>query len=363
MNGPQPENLGYDPREVFARTPVFDGLSCANFSRDLFAEMQQGGLTAVNCASVLWENFRQGIDYVAMFHRWFAECDDLIRPVRTVDDILLAKGEGRVGIALGFQNTSPVEDRLENVEVFKRLGVGFMQLTYNSQNLSGAGYLEPSDGGLSGFGRELLAEMHRTGVVCDLSHVGLRTSLEAIDASPGPVCFSHCLPSSLHDVPRNKPDELFRACAEKGGMIGLSLFAPGLRAGNAATVADYAEAVAYMVDLVGEDYVGLGCDFSLDHPRPGAYQTYASRDKGYARNMTSFATAKIEKPEGIRRYPDLPNVAVALGALGWSEERLVKVLGGNWLRFLGHVWPGRPGAAPGWPAPRATSWPVHWPDA
>src|SRR5690606_40396994 len=134
-----------------------------------------------------------------------------------------------------------------------------------------------------------------------------------------------------HDLPGNKPDELFTGCAVGGGIIGLSLFAPGLRAGDDATVDDYVEAIAHVVDLVGEDHVGLGLDFSLDHPRPGPYQNYASRDKGYARNMTEFANAKINKPLGIRRYDDAPNVATALAALGYPETRLRKILGGNWL--------------------------------
>src|SRR5690606_27515679 len=141
-----------------------------------------------------------------------------------------------------------------------------------------------------------------------------------------------------HDLPGNKPDELFTGCAVGGGIIGLSLFAPGLRAGNDATVDDYVEAIAHVVDLVGEDNVGLGLDFSLDHPRPGPYQNYASRDKGYARNLTEFATARINKPSGIERYGMVPNVTAAMLRHGWPEATVRKLLGENWLSFLGRVW-------------------------
>lgn len=317
---------------------VFDGLSCSNFSRSIFEEMRAGGITTVNCSSVLWENFVEGIEYVAAWNRWLNENADILMPVKTVADIASAKQQNKTGIVLGFQNTSPIEDRLAYIEIFKQLGVGFMQMTYNTQNFAGSGYLEPNDSGLSGFGREMLHEMNRVGVVCDMSHVGLKTSADIIAHSKKPVCFSHVLPSALHDVARNKPDALFTACVEQGGIIGLSLFAPGLKAGNDATVEDYVDAIGHIVALVGEEHVGLGLDFSLDHPRPGPYQNYASRDKGYARNLTEFATAKISKPKGIERYGMVPNVTAAMVRRGWSEATIRRLLGENWLAFLRRVW-------------------------
>ncbi len=117
--------------------------------------------------------------------------------MRTLADIHAAKSEQRTGIILGWQNTSPLEDNLEYVEIFKDLGVGVMQLTYNTQNYSGAGYLETRDSGLTGFGYEVLAEMNRVGVLCDLSHVGDRTSADVIAASQAPVCISHVLPRAF----------------------------------------------------------------------------------------------------------------------------------------------------------------------
>jgi membrane dipeptidase len=323
---------------LHARATVFDGLSTPNWSRTIFEEMRLGGVTAVNAASVLWEDLRGGLDNVLAWKRMLEENADLLRPVRSVADIRAAKAEGRTGISIGWQNTSPIEDRLGYVEVFKDLGVGIMQLTYNTQNYSGAGYLELNDSGLTGFGREVLHEMNRVGVLCDLSHVGERTAFDAVAWSKAPVCISHVLPRALHDVARNKSDALLAACAERGGMVGISLFAPGLRAGNDATVEDYIDAMAHVIALVGEDGVGLGCDFSLDHPRPGPYQLYASRDKGYARELTEYANAKISKPLGIRRIHKMPNITAAMLRRGWSEATILKLLGGNWLRVLERVW-------------------------
>lgn len=323
---------------LHARAVVFDGLNTCNWSRAIFEEMKAGGVTAVNAASVLWEDLRGGLDNVAAWKRMLEENEDLLRPVKTVADIHAAKAEGRTGISIGWQNTSPIEDRLQDIGLFKELGVNIMQLTYNTQNYSGAGYLELTDSGLTGFGREVVHEMNRVGVLCDLSHVGEKTSFDVIAWSRRPVCISHVLPRALHDVPRNKTDALLKACADRGGIVGISLFAPGLRAGNDATVEDYLDAMAHVIALVGEDHVGLGCDFSLDHARPGPYQIYASRDKGYARSLTEFATAKISKPRGIQRIHEVPNITAAMVRRSWSEDTIMKLLGGNWLRLLEQAW-------------------------
>ncbi|NTB97201.1 membrane dipeptidase [Agrobacterium tumefaciens] len=327
-----------DAAKLHNEAIVIDGLQTCQWSRSIFEDMRAGGLTAVNVSSVIWENFREGIGYVSEWKRFLRENDDLIRPVRTVADIHAAKAENRTGIIIGWQNTSPLEDKLDYVEIFKDLGVGIMQLTYNTQNYSGAGYLEENDSGLTGFGREVLAEMNRVGVLCDLSHVGDKTTADVIARSQAPVCISHVLPRALRDVKRNKPDELFKACAEKGGIIGISLFAPGLAAGNDATVEDYLDAMAYVIDLVGEDHVGIGTDFSQERPRPGPWQLWANRDKGTARTLTEFATVKISKPKGIERIGEVPNITARMLARGWSETLVLKLLGQNWLRVLDTAW-------------------------
>ncbi|GLQ11905.1 hypothetical protein GCM10007913_38370 [Devosia yakushimensis] len=324
------------------RSIIVDGLQTSLWGRPIFEEMRAGGLTAVNVSTVLWENFREGIDYVSQWKHFLREHADILRPVRSVADIHAAKAENKTGIIIGWQNTSPLEDKLDYVEIFKDLGVGIMQLTYNTQNYSGAGYLEENDSGLTGFGREVLDEMGRVGVLCDLSHVGDKTSADAIAYAKGPVCISHVLPRALHNVKRNKPDHLFEACAEKGGLVGISLFAPGLAAGNDATVEDVLDAMEHVINLIGEDHVGIGTDFSLDRPRPSDWLLWANRDKGTARTLTEFGSVKINKPEGIRRMTDMPNLTARMLARGWSETTIAKLLGGNWLRVLDAAWTPRP---------------------
>ena len=168
---------------LHADSIVIDGLQCCAFDRALVEEALLGGVTAINHAAVLWENFRDGIERVAEWNQLFDANADILMLVQRVADIHVAKAAGKLGIIMGWQNTSPLEDRLEYLAIFKALGVGVMQLTYNTQNFAGAGYLENNDSGLTGFGKEMVAEMNRVGVLCDLSHVGEITATETIDHS------------------------------------------------------------------------------------------------------------------------------------------------------------------------------------
>ena len=151
---------------------VIDGLVISKWSRAVFADMRGGGLTAANCTCSIWDGFVDTMRNIAQWKRWFADNADLIMPVRNTADIRRAKAEGRTGIILGFQNTSALEDQIGYISLFKDVGVGIMQITYNTQNLAGAGCYERRDNGLSGFGHEVVAEMNRVGALCDLSHVG-----------------------------------------------------------------------------------------------------------------------------------------------------------------------------------------------
>ena len=187
--------------ELHRNAIVVDGLVISKWSREVFEDMHSGGITAVNCTCSVWEGLHDTLVNVAQWKSWFNEHADILLPVHTTTDIEKAKRENRVGIILGWQNTSGIEDRLALVSVFKSLGVGVMQLTYNTQNLVGSGCYETNDSGLSDYGRGLIDEMNRVGVVVDLSHVGAKTSEDAIRYSKAPVAYSHCCPAALLDHP------------------------------------------------------------------------------------------------------------------------------------------------------------------
>jgi membrane dipeptidase len=315
---------------------VIDGLNICNWSRSIFEEWRKGGITAVSTTCGLWENFPDSMANIVQWQRWFDEHGDLIVQVHAAEDIRTAKKTGKTGVILSWQNTAGIEDRLDYLQIFNKLGVKIMQLTYNTQNYSGGGYSELRDSGLTGFGREVVDEMARVGIVCDLSHVGPQTSADVIAYAKKPPCFSHILPSGLKEHPRNKSDELIRNLAARGGMIGLSQFGPHMKRGNDSTIDDYVEALEYVIELAGEDNVGVGSDASQGHARPSAFLEWCNRDKGYARQLTPYGHEKVVKPLGA--LAERPKLAEAMVRAGWSESLMRKALGENWLRYLNEIW-------------------------
>lgn len=312
---------------------AIDGLIISKWDRAVFEDMKKGGLTAANCTVSVWEGFKDTVANIAEMKRLIRANDDLLTLVRSTADIKKAKQDGKTGIILGFQNAHAFEDNLGFIEAFADMGVRVVQLCYNTQNLIGTGCYE-RDGGLSGYGHEVVAEMNRVGIMVDLSHVGPKTSEEAILASKKPVCYSHCLPAGLKAHPRNKSDEQLKFIADHGGFIGVTMFPPFLKRGIEATVDDYVEAIAYVIDIVGEECVGVGTDFTQGYDKP--FFDLITHDKGRHRRLTDFGT--IQNPEGIRTIGEFPNLAAAMEKAGWKERRIERVIGANWLRVFGDVW-------------------------
>jgi membrane dipeptidase len=313
---------------------VFDGLIVSNWGRSVFADMRAGGLTGANCTCCVWENFSGTMANIARWKSWIDANDDLLFQAYTTEDIRRAKRERRTAIVLGFQNVSAFEDQLGYIGLFKELGVGIVQIAYNTQNLIGSGCYESKDGGLSDFGHEAVAEMNRVGIMCDLSHVGPKTSEDVIRASSAPVCYSHVAPAGLKDHPRNKSYEQIRFIVDHGGFVGVTMFPPFLRRGADSTVDDYVEAIDYVINIAGEDAVGYGTDFTQGHGTQ--FFDWITSDKGYARRLTEFG--KITGLEGIETIGRTPNLTAAMQRAGWPESKIRKVMGENWLRVLAQVW-------------------------
>ena len=313
---------------------VIDGLIVSNWSAEVFRDMRKGGLTAANCTCCVWEGFSETMNNIARWNGWFREHDDLIVKARTAADIRKAKEDGRTAIILGFQNTSAFEDKLGAVQLFKDAGVGIAQLTYNTQNLAGSGCYESRDSGLSDWGRELVAEMNRVGMLIDLSHVGSRTSEETIRESSRPVAYTHCCPSALKPHPRNKGDGELRFIAEQGGMIGVTMFPAFLKRGADSTVQDYVEAMEHVISVAGEDHVAFGTDFTQGYGQD--FFDWITNDKGDARSLIKFSP--MPNPKGVETIGQLPNLTAAMERAGWSQARIGKVMGENWLRFLADAW-------------------------
>lgn len=323
---------------------VFDGLILTSGGRPELELMRAGGLTAANVTCSVWEGFRSTMERIARWKMSFLENADVVRPVFRAGDIRAAKAEGRMGVVLGWQNTSAIEDQIPFLELFHDAGVRIVQLTYNTQNLVGAGCYESRDAGLSDFGREVVDELNRLRMVIDLSHVGPVTSEDAITHSRLPVCYSHTASRALKDHPRNKSDEQLRRIADRGGFVGATFFTSFLRRGAAATLDDFLEVIEHMINVIGEENVGFGTDTRKGYGAWSIYwdeaeladPPYFSRDKGYARELTTFLAQK--RPAGFADYSSYPAITAAMERRGWTETRIRRVMGENWVRFLGEVW-------------------------
>ncbi|WP_306752757.1 dipeptidase [Paracoccus actinidiae] len=313
---------------------VVDGLIVSKFDRDVFEDMRRGGITAANCTCCIWEDFTATMRNIMQWKAWFRDNADLILQVRTTADIRRAKAEDKTGIILGWQNVTGLEDQIGYLSLFKDLGVGIIQMAYNTQNLVATGCYESKDAGLSDFGHEVVAEMNRLGILCDLSHVGPQSSRDVILASRQPVAYSHCLPAGLKAHPRNKTDEELRFIIDHGGFVGVTMFTPFLARGTEATVDDYVDAIDYVINICGEERVGYGTDFTQGHGQ--GFFDWISHDKGYARRLTNLGI--IRNPAGMDTIGHTGALTAAMQRRGWSETRIERIMGENWVNLLAEVW-------------------------
>ncbi|MDH3473877.1 MAG: dipeptidase [Rhodospirillales bacterium] len=315
---------------------MIDALQFSNWDRALFEELRAGGLTAVHVTITYWEDARATLSNIGRWNRHFRDHADLVMPARRGADILEAKRLGKTAIVLGAQNCSPIDDELALVQVMNDLGLKIMQLTYNNQSLIGAGCYEQEDPGISRFGRQVIREMNRVGMVVDLSHSAERTSLEAIEISERPVAITHANPASFHPALRNKSDTLLGALVESGGMLGFSLYPHHLANGADCSLEAFCEMAARAADLMGVDHIGLGSDLcrgwgyeTLEWMRSGRWTFAPDFGEGSAERP-----AWPEQPAWFRGAADTPNIARGLAARGFSDEDVAKVMGANWLRFF-----------------------------
>ena len=241
---------------------IIDGLLICKWSREIFQKMHQGGLTTANCTAAMpYANIQDSLKSAAQFHKWLFEFNDIIRPVGSTDDIWAAYQEKKVGIILGWQNTSGYDDYLPYIRLFRKLGLSIVQLTYNTMNSLGSGCLEPKDSGLSGFGYEFVEECNAAGVAIDLSHVGELTADNVITHSIKPVAYTHISPKALFDHARNKSNKQMKKIADKGGIVGVTMHPPFQLKGNQSTLDDYINSIEHCINVVGEDQVAIGTDF------------------------------------------------------------------------------------------------------
>lgn len=324
-----------DSRDVHSDSIVIDGLNASVFDRELLERLRKGGLTAVNVTVSILENCKQSILKILEWRRMFRMFQDVIMPINSLTDIRQAKTSGKVGIILGFQNTAAIEEDVELLEAFAQLGIRIIQLTYNERNLVGDGCFERTDEGLTGFGLSVIRKMNDLGLLIDLSHVGPRTTIEAIEASEHPVAITHSNPKSLLDHPRNKTDEQIKLLASRGGVIGATFWPFFLKKGMDATVEDFLDNIDHWVNLVGPDFVGIASDFFLNRSKRELQVLRAGRSQ---EPETVEFTWPVVYPDGIATPEEFPALTDGLIRRGYSVDDVKKIMGENLMRLFRETW-------------------------
>jgi membrane dipeptidase len=264
--------------------------------------------------------------------------------VRSAADILKAKREKKFGIIIGTQDTSMVGGDLDRLAQMKKDGVMTVQLTYNNANLSGDGSLEPRNAGITKVGKATIDRIEAEKLLLDLSHGGARTMAEATAYAKRPLVISHTGARALADHPRNTADETIRAVADKGGVVGV-YFMPFLTLDSHPKGSDLIAHIEHVAKVAGEDHVGIGTDNGV---------LPQSTDAEATRKLNEWAAqrmkAGIAAPgEGLNVWPMVADynsvdryrrLAADLQKRGWSEARLEKLFGGNFLRVYREAWGG-----------------------
>jgi membrane dipeptidase len=315
--------------------PRIDNLQYANWSEKIFRQMRQGGLDAVHVTIAYHENFRETVLNVEEWNRWFEQFPDLIFQGRTAQDVITAQETGRTAIFFGFQNPSPIEDDIGLVQIWHGLGARFMQLTYNNQSLLATGCYEDTDIGITRMGREVIAEMNRVGMVIDMSHSAEGSTLEAIEISSRPIAITHANPAFWQPALRNKSDDVLKALAQSGGMLGFSMYPHHLKDGSNCTIKSFAEMIARTAELIGPEHLGIGSDLCQDQPdsvvtwmRNGRWTKTLDYGEGSA-----SAAGFPDQPDWFGDNRDFGNIGAALAQTGFSNPEVDGIMGGNWLRF------------------------------
>jgi membrane dipeptidase len=312
-----------------------------------FEKAHRHGVTAY--AVTAWDPhlpLDRALEGLMFWHLISRKYPNLIVATRA-EDIERAKKNKQAALILASQCGDFIDDKLHRIEAFYRLGLRLLILAYSASNRLCDGCLDRTDGGLTAFGQKVVDECNRLGLLLDCSHLGRRASLEIIERSAQPVIFSHSGAKALAENPRNIDDEQIKACAAKGGVIGLSPWGPMvLKKGSTRrpTLEDFMEQIDYVAQLLGStDNIGIGTDMSLgtypiERPDPWGEAVYRDVTGAYDKNISSNIRSPLRMVDGFSNYPEVMNLIAGLKKRGHGEADVRKILGGNYLRVFKQVW-------------------------
>lgn len=264
---------------------------------------------------------------------------DMVVLCTTTEQIVQAKAEGRIAFIVSLEGAAMIENELDRLDVLYGLGVRSIGIAYSEGNALGGGLKEPRDGGLTTFGRKAVERMNKLGLAIDISHSGDQTSMDTIEVSSKPIFITHAGARALWNSRRLKPDDIIKACAAKGGVIGIEA-APHTTITSKHprhTIESFMEHFEYCVDLVGIDHVAFGPDVLFgDHV--GLHTTLTDAlSIGASRGGLEYP--KVEFVDGLESPAEaFPNIVRWLVKHGYSDDDIGKAVGGNVMRVLKEVW-------------------------
>jgi membrane dipeptidase len=299
--------------------------------------------------------FDQVINFLGMNQCDYAH-QDFVIPALKVDDITRAFKEGKVAVVQTIEQASAIDRDIDKIDLLYGLGIRSMGVVYSESNTLGSGLRELGDGGLTDVGYDAVKRMNKTGIIIDVSHAGARTAMETIEASDKPILISHCGSRTLTNSTRMLPDDVLKACAEKGGVVGAEVagFAPRTKKHPEASIECLLEHIEYMIELLGIDHVGAGPDtLYADHarlyrggtpvgtvaPRVGTGHYARPRPPGMPEAFNPAEMARdLDYVKGLESPNDFTNIARGLVRDGYSDQEIAKVMGLNGLRVIKACW-------------------------
>ena len=330
----QNQGISTRTRQLFEQALVWDDHSCMSLRADDESFLPQlerytragVDIVALNVGfdAMPWQN---AIRVLAHFRRWLRQHSNRYTLIERTDDIERARREGKLGVMFDLEGGCALDGQLSMVELYYDLGVRWMLFAYNRNNALGGG-CQDDDSGLTPFGRQVLQEMARVGMVTCCTHIGHRTAMEVMEHSSNPVIFSHSNPKGLHDHPRNISDDAIRACARSGGVIAINGIGDFLGNNDARTEL-IVQHIDYVGQLVGTNHVGLGLDYVFDQQELEDYLRL---------HPELFPPQQYQGGMRMAQPEQIPEVAEGLLRLGYTEEDLKKILGTNHLRVAKKVW-------------------------
>ncbi len=312
-----------------------DNLQYCNWSRKIFEFNRSAGLDGVHVTIAYHEDYDELLIEIKKWEKLFSENSDIIFLGKDFKDIEKANEEKKTAIFFGFQNCSPIEDDINLVEKIHKLGCRFMQLTYNNQSLLATGCYEKIDSGVTNFGREVIKEMNRVGIVVDMSHSAEKSTFDAIELSEKPIAITHANPSFWHPAKRNKSSDLLKTLGDSGGMLGFSLYPHHLKNNTNCKLENFCEMVARTAEIMEVKNIGIGSDLCLNQPdsvvewmRNGTWSKHKKYGEG-SKNRPGFP----KQPEWFEDARGFANIEVGLKNIGFSDDETHGILGNNWYNF------------------------------